>query len=100
MSKLQGFAVLEDSTNASTISDNISREKTSSSKMSPKVTRTSTTSAKQIREVRPVLNSKNLIPDCHAQTLQTINGFECFVSSILSDPLAKIHTVTESESEN
>jgi hypothetical protein len=96
MTQLQGYAVLEDST-ASMISDNNSQE-ISSSKMS-KFTRTTTSSNKQIREVRP-LDSKNLIPDLYAQTIQIINGIECFVSSVLSDPLYRIHTITESESED
>ena len=96
--KEQRSAIMGDSTLTPTISET-SREK-SASPTSPKVTRTQTTSALQIRGVRPILNSKNLIPDCHTQTLLKINGVEFFVSSALSDPSVHIHTVTKSESEN
>jgi hypothetical protein len=89
MTQLQGNAVLEGSTNSI-----ISGNNSSSSKM-PKFTRTATSSTKSGK-----CDHKNLIPDNYAQTIQIVNGIECFVSQVLSDPLYRIHTITESESED
>jgi hypothetical protein len=88
MAQLQRTAVLE----SSTISFNSGSEFSSST---PGNTRTTTESGK--------CDHTNLIPDTYkleTQTIQIVNNIECYVSNILSDPLYKIHTITESESED
>ena len=93
------IAVMRDSMKTLTCSDNSREQPSSPSPSPPEVTRTQSSSSKQIRGVRPILNSKNIIPHC-LPTCFTMKGVEKYVSMSLSDPAYHIHTVSIFESEN
>jgi hypothetical protein len=98
MSQIQSIAILENTTVHSITSENMPREEKSSS-TPQRIIRTPMNMEKS-REERPFLTSTNQIPNHHAPAVKTVNSIECFLSSLLSDPSYKIHTITQAESDN